>query len=127
MENKLKILIADDEMDIVELLKTFLSSQGYNCECASDGKETLAKIKENKYDIVLLDVMMPYIDGYHIAYEVNEMPDPPIIIIITSRDIQFEKNIAKMNGVYDIVQKPFTLDLILNTISKAIKNKTEGI
>ncbi|HOJ85744.1 MAG: response regulator transcription factor [Elusimicrobiales bacterium] len=124
MENKLKLLIADDEMDITELLKGFLSSHGYECEAVTNGKDALNKIKQNKYDLVLLDVMMPYIDGYHVAYEItNQIENPPHIIIMTSRDIQFEKNIAKMSGAAEIIQKPFNLDDMLKLIKKITENK----
>ncbi len=125
MEDRIKILIADDEEEIVELLKSFLVSNNFICDIASNGKEVLLKIKENKYDIILLDVMMPYIDGYHVAYEISTAIDnPPYIIIMTSRDTQLEKGIAKMSGAYEIIQKPFDLDKILETIKKAVKEKT---
>lgn len=124
MENKYRVLIADDEQDITDLINTYLTSHGYICDVVDNGKEALSKLKQNKYDIVLLDVMMPYIDGYHVAYEItNSSNTLPIIIILTSRDIQFERNIAKMSGAYEIIQKPFELDMLYSTIQKALKEK----
>jgi DNA-binding response OmpR family regulator len=63
-------------------------------------------------------------DGYHVAYEsTTDMENPPAIIIITSRDIQFEKNIAKMSGAFEVIQKPFELDKILEVIKKAVERR----
>jgi len=124
MENKLKILIADDDTDISELLSNFLTSKGYICDVVNNGKDAILKVRDHKYDLVLLDVIMPYIDGYHVAYEItNNLENPPIIIILTSRDIQFEKPIAKMSGAYDIIQKPFKLDMLASIIENAFKSK----
>ena len=124
MENSINILIVDDEIDITELLSSFLKSKGFNCDVVYNGKDAIDRIKTKKFDVVLLDVMLPYIDGYHVAYEItSEMEKPPAIIIMTSRDIQFEKNIAKMSGAFEVIQKPFELDKILEVIKKAVERR----
>lgn len=125
MENKLKVLIADDDLDITDLLKTFLSANNFDCDIVNNGRDALSKIRENNYDVVLLDVMMPYIDGYHVAYEIsnNSFKKQPLIIILTSRDTQFEKPIAKMSGAFEIIQKPFEIDNLLNVIKEGLKIK----
>jgi DNA-binding response OmpR family regulator len=124
MENSINVLIVDDEMDITEVLLNFLSANGFKCEAVYNGKDAISKIKSGKFDVVLLDVMLPYIDGYHVAYEItSEMENPPAIIIMTSRDIQFEKNIAKMSGAFEVIQKPFELDKILEVIKKAVERR----
>lgn len=125
MENKLKVLIADDDLDITELLKSFLTSNNFECEIVNNGRDALSKIMEKNYDVVLLDVMMPYVDGYHVAYEISNKisQKQPLIIILTSRDIQFEKPIAKMSGAFEIIQKPFELDNLLNIIKQGLKIK----
>lgn len=122
MEGGVRILIADDEIDITELISSFLKAHGYECDVVNNGKDALIKAKENKYDLIILDVMMPYIDGYHVSYEItNTFDNPPPIIILTSRDTQSEKPIAKMSGAIEILQKPFELDKLLETIEKVIK------
>ncbi|MBP7796505.1 MAG: response regulator [Elusimicrobiales bacterium] len=127
MENKLKILIADDDADISELLSNFLASKGHSCDVVNNGKDAILKVRNNEYDLLLLDVIMPYMDGYHVAYEItNNLENPPIIIILTSRDIQFEKPIAKMSGAYDIIQKPFKLDMLISVIENAFKSKDKN-
>lgn len=124
MEDSLKVLIADDDIEITELLKSFLSVNNFECDVVNNGRDALSKLKEKRYDVVILDVMMPYIDGYHVAYEITNQQDvdqQPLIIILTSRDIQFEKPIAKMSGAFEIIQKPFTLDNLLETIKRGLK------
>ncbi|MCX7905189.1 MAG: response regulator [Elusimicrobiales bacterium] len=128
MENNLKVLIADDETDIAELIKAFLTANKFDCDTVTNGRDALASIREKKYDVVILDVMMPYIDGYHVAYEISNQSNQqnsPVIIILTSRDVQLERPIAKMSGAFEIIQKPFKLDNLLETIMKGIKEKRE--
>lgn len=126
MEGNIKALIADDDTDITDLLKTFLLTHNFECDVVNNGMEALSKIREKKYDVVILDVMMPYIDGYHVAYEItnqHNINEQPLIIILTSRDIQFEKPIAMMSGAFEIIQKPFELDNLLNTIIRGLKER----
>ncbi|MFA6092478.1 MAG: response regulator [Elusimicrobiota bacterium] len=109
MENRKRILIADDDPDLLELLKMDLTFQGYEILTAVDGKEALALAQKESFDLVLLDVMMPYIDGYHVAYELTSKlgANVPKIIIMTSRDTVREKGIAMMSGALSVIQKPF--------------------
>lgn len=126
MENNIKVLIADDDTDIADLIKNFLSSTNFECDVVHNGKDAILKLQEKKYDVVILDVMMPYIDGYHVAYEIStKYESSPVIIILTSRDIQFEKTIAKISGAFEILQKPFELDNLLETIKKGLNEKKQ--
>jgi len=107
-----RILIADDDPDIVYLLETYYRKKGYAVAVVVNGKDALQKLEAEKFDLVLMDVMMPYIDGYHVAYEITSKlgADAPKIIIMTSRDVASEKGIAMLSGAHDVMQKPFTLD-----------------
>jgi len=93
------------------MLESFLTEAGYDVTITVDGKEALQKAQNGRYDLVLLDVMMPYIDGYHVASEISSFygADCPKILIMTSRDTSSEKGIALLSGATDVVQKPFTL------------------
>jgi len=106
------ILIADDDPDIVDLLEAYYKRKGYEITVVTNGKDALQKMEAEKFDLVLMDVMMPYIDGYHVTYEITSKfgADAPKIIIMTSRDVAGEKGIAMLSGAQDVVQKPFTLD-----------------
>ena len=107
-----RILIADDDPDIVDLLETYYKRKGFEVIVVTNGKDALQKIESEKFDLVLMDVMMPYIDGYHVTYEVTSKfgVAAPKVIIMTSRDVASERGIAMLSGAQDVVQKPFTLD-----------------
>jgi len=107
-----RILIADDDPDIVDLLESYYRKKGCDVTVVVNGKDALQKMETGKFDLVLMDVMMPYIDGYHVTYEVTSKfgADAPKIIIMTSRDVASERGIAMLSGAQEVVQKPFTLD-----------------
>lgn len=109
MEDRKRILIADDDPDLLELLKMDLTFQEYDVHTAVNGKEALELATKERFDLVLLDVMMPYIDGYHVASELSNKlgANCPRIMIMTSRDTNREKGIAMMSGAVSILQKPF--------------------
>jgi DNA-binding response OmpR family regulator len=114
MADRKRILVADDDPDLLELLRMDMSMQGYEVKTAANGKDALQLAMTEKFDLLMLDVMMPYIDGYHVAYEVTSKlgAASPRIIIITSRDTVREKGIALMSGAHEMIQKPFELDKV---------------
>ncbi|HBL18125.1 MAG: hypothetical protein A2X36_15525 [Elusimicrobia bacterium GWA2_69_24] len=111
MEDRKRILVADDDPDLLDLLKMDLEFQGYEILTANNGKEALEIAGKERLDLVLLDVMMPYIDGYHVASELSAKLGPavPKIVIMTSRDTVREKGIAMMSGAVSVLQKPFEM------------------
>jgi DNA-binding response OmpR family regulator len=112
MESGKRILIADDDPDLLDLLESFFRGQGFAVTAKVNGKDALQAAESEKFDLVLLDVMMPYIDGYHVASEISSRlgSAAPRIIIMTSRDTASEKGIAMLSGANEVVQKPFSLD-----------------
>lgn len=112
MADRKRILVADDNPDLCDLLKMDLTYQGYEILLAGDGKETLRIAMSEPIDLILLDVMMPYIDGYHVAYELTNKlgAKAPRILLMTSRDTVREKGIALMSGAHEMLQKPFEMD-----------------
>lgn len=111
MADQKRILVADDDPDLLDLLKMDLGFQGYEVLAAANGKDALQIAMAEKLDLVLLDVMMPYIDGYHVAYELTNKlgTKAPKIMIMTSRDTVKEKGIALMSGAAEVLQKPFEM------------------
>jgi len=111
MADRKRILVADDDPDLLDLLKMDLGFQGYEVLAAANGKDALQIAMNERLDLVLLDVMMPYIDGYHVAYELTNKlgTKAPKIMIMTSRDTVKEKGIALMSGALDVMQKPFEM------------------
>jgi len=112
MADTKRILVADDDPDLIDLLETDLKREGYDVSIVTNGKDTLQILNKEKFHLVLLDVMMPYIDGYHVASEISSRQgsDGPKIIIMTSRDTAGEKGIALLSGASEVIQKPFSLD-----------------
>ena len=108
---KKRILVADDDPDLLDLLMMDLKYQGYEVLSAANGKDALQTALNEQLDLVLLDVMMPYIDGYHVAYELTNKlgAKAPRIMIMTSRDTIKEKGIALMSGATEVLQKPFEM------------------
>ena len=122
MADRKRILVADDDPDLLDLLQMDLSHQGYDTLIAANGKDALQVAMAEKLDLILLDVMMPYIDGYHVAYEITNKlgPKAPHIIIMTSRDTTREKGIALMSGAHEVIQKPFEMAKLHERVASAL-------
>ena len=120
MPESKKILIVDDEQDIVETLKFILEAQGYTCFCAYNGEDGLNQATEIMPDLIILDVMMPKINGYKISrllkYD-NKYKNIPIIMV-TARSQEQDKLIGEETGVNEYISKPFELDEILAVVKK---------
>ncbi len=125
MSETKKILIVDDEQDIVETLKFMLEAQGYECFCAYDGETGLNMAKEIIPDLMILDVMMPKINGYKISrllkYD-NKYKDIPIIMV-TARSQEDDKIIGKETGVNEYITKPFELDDVIEKVKEYLSGE----
>ena len=101
------VLIADDNLQIVSILKEYCKKHNFNVTLAHDGEETLKKIRNNKFDIVLLDIMMPKKNGFDVCKEVRTFSNVPIIMI-TARGEDFERIMGLETGADDYIVKPFS-------------------
>ena len=101
------VLIADDNLQIVSILKEYCKKNNFNVTLAHDGEETLEKIRNNKFDIVLLDIMMPKKNGFDVCKEVRTFSNVPIIMI-TARGEDFERIMGLETGADDYIVKPFS-------------------
>lgn len=106
--NMSKVLVVDDEKLIVKGIKFSLEGDGMEVDCAYDGEEALAKIKENDFDIVLLDVMLPKLDGFEVCKAVREFSNVPIIML-TAKDGDMDKILGLDYGADDYITKPFNI------------------
>lgn len=115
-----KILIVDDEKDIVETLSFMLQAKGYEIISAYDGEEGLKLAKEEKPDLIILDVMMPKINGYKICrllkYDAKYKNIP--IIMVTARSQDNDKLIGEETGADEYITKPFDFSDVLSVINK---------
>ena len=102
-----KILVVDDEKPISDIIKFNLSKEGYEVYTAYDGEEALEQVKEVEPDLILLDLMLPKIDGLEVAREVRKTYDMPIIMV-TAKDSEIDKVLGLELGADDYVTKPFS-------------------
>ncbi len=118
-----KILIVDDEQDIVESLKFVLENNDYTCYCAYDGEDGLRLAREISPDLIILDVMMPRINGYKISRLLKfdkKYKDIPILMV-TARSQEEDRLIGEETGADEYITKPFDLDDVLNSIKKHLE------
>ncbi len=120
-----KILIVDDEQDIVESLKFVLETADYTCYCAYNGEDGLKLAKELMPDLIILDVMMPKINGYKISrllkYDKKYQNIP--ILMITARSQEEDKLIGEETGADEYITKPFELDAVVEKVNQYLKQE----
>lgn len=104
----MKVLVVDDEKLIVKGIKFSLEQDGMDVDCAYDGGEAIEKIRENTYDMVLLDLMLPVFDGYEVCQQVREFSDVPIIML-TAKGEDMDKILGLEYGADDYITKPFNI------------------
>lgn len=102
-----KILVVDDEKPILDIVKFNLNKEGYDVVTAEDGEEALAKVGEENPDLIILDLMLPKIDGLEVARQVRKDHDTPIIML-TAKDSEIDKVLGLEMGADDYVTKPFS-------------------
>lgn len=120
-----KILVADDDSEVREFIKFTLKKEGHEIITASDGRETLKKIYEYKPDLVVLDVMMPIMDGYHICKVIREDPKyapVPKVIIATARKDELDKKLSGIAGADAFISKPFKPEELVSEIKKVLSS-----
>lgn len=117
-----KILVADDDKNISELLRLYLEKEGYTVVIANDGEEALMKFNMDQPDMVLLDIMMPKLDGWQACREIRKKSECPIIMI-TAKGETFDKVLGLELGADDYVVKPFDSKEIVARI-KAVLRRT---
>lgn len=103
-----KVLVVDDEKLIVKGLKFSLEQDGMNVECAYDGEEALECAKENQYDMILLDIMLPKMNGMEVCQQIREFSDVPIIML-TAKGDDMDKILGLEYGADDYITKPFNI------------------
>ena len=119
-----KILIADDDANICDLLKIYLENEGYETVTAYDGIKALSAFKIYEPDLVLLDIMMPRKDGWHVCREIREMSSKPIIMVTAKGEV-FDKVLGLELGADDFITKPFDMKEVSARV-KAVLRRYSG-
>mgnify|MGYP001607326252 CR=1 FL=1 len=124
------ILIVDDDLAVLRSLEKLFKKEGYEVTCVSSGKEALARVERFDFDLVIIDIRMPELDGIETVKSIKEIqknkfkPDIPVIFITGYTDIDANE-IAKKLG--DVVLKPFDLEDLLNRVRQQSTKRRVGI
>ncbi len=121
--NKTRILIVDDELSIIKLLRANLKANGYEVLAAVDGAEALQTIEMEPPDLVILDIMMPKMDGFEVCRQLREWSQIPIIMLSARGDASDKVKCLEL-GADDYITKPFGKDELIARI-KAVMRRTE--
>jgi len=121
--NEQKILIVDDDPIVVKSLKDLLAVRGFNPDSAIGGQEAICQLNQNEYDLVLLDLHMPYVNGHDVMEHIrNNRINTSVIIVSGETSFEAAKKACTL-GAYDFLRKPYAADELLITINNALKEK----
>ena len=118
-----KVLVVDDEKLIVKGIRFSLEQDGMEVDCAYDGEEALKMATENAYDMILLDIMLPKMDGFEVCQHIREFSNMPIVML-TAKGDDMDKILGLEYGADDYITKPFNI-LEVKARIKAIMRRTQ--
>jgi DNA-binding response OmpR family regulator len=124
---KPKILVVDDDPDVLRLLQLTLERDGFKPALAGDGETALRRIEAERFDLVLLDVMMPVMDGWQVLQVVNAMSNPPKVIVVSAKAHPADRARAFSLGAAEYVTKPFPLDALVGIIETVLGRSQEEL
>jgi two-component system, OmpR family, response regulator len=129
MEMKLKVLLAEDDSNLGTLLQEYLSAKGFDVKLASNGKDAFDIFCKSKFDLLLLDVMMPAKDGFTLAREIRETDKSIPIIFLTAKSMKEDTLEGFMAGADDYITKPFSMEELQARIQAVLRrsNKQVGL
>lgn len=114
------LLITDDDLHLRKLVRTYAELEGYRCEEAANGQEAISKLSAGSWDLVVLDVMMPGIDGFETLAKIRESSQIPVIML-TARNEEYDKLLGFNLGVDDYMSKPFSPKELMARISAVLR------
>lgn len=123
------VLIIDDETDVRQLLEHLLDEDAFSVETAGGGAEGLEYIRESStdVDIVLLDIAMPEMDGFEVLQRIQDLQDPPLSVVLSSRDDEEAKVRAFELGAVDYVTKPFSTAVLVARLVRHLERADETL
>ena len=121
-----KILVVDDDLNICELLRLYLTKDGYNVVVANDGQSAVSMFQEENPALVLLDVMLPKLDGWQVCREIRKFSETPIIMLTAKGEV-FDRVLGLELGADDYVVKPFDTKEIVARIKAVLRRSVSSI
>ena len=123
----LKVLVVEDETPVARLIELELSYEGYQVEIASSGKEALEKVEKFKPDLIILDWILPEMDGLEITRRIRSEGNDVPVIVLTGKDGLSDKVVSLDSGADDYITKPFATEELLARIRAVIRRKPQAI
>ena len=123
--NAEKILVVDDDLNICELLRLYLTKEGYNVVIVNDGASAVTAFQEESPSIVLLDIMLPKLDGWQVCREIRKFSDVPIIMLTAKGEV-FDRVLGLELGADDYVVKPFDTKEIVARIKAVLRRSSSS-
>ncbi len=121
-----KILVVDDDLNICELLRLYLTKEGYNVVIANDGTSAVTVFQEESPAIVLLDIMLPKLDGWQVCREIRKFSETPIIMLTAKGEV-FDRVLGLELGADDYVVKPFDTKEIVARIKAVLRRSASSV
>ena len=122
-----KVLIVDDEPDVLLLLRVNLEAAGYQTVLAADGETALERIDDGEPDVVLLDIMMPVMDGWGVLRALSERDSRPRVVVVSAKSSDRDIVRALTSGALDYVTKPFDPDDLVDVVARMISDSLEEL
>ena len=122
-----KVLIVDDEPDILLMLRVNLESEGYDTALAADGETALRRIDEEHPDIMLLDVMMPVMDGWSVLEHLTDRAHAPRVVVLSAKTAARDMVRALTLGAADYLPKPFDPDGLIQTVARVLSSTDDQL
>lgn len=126
MSDKIKILLAEDDNNLGSLLDSFIKAKGYDVELARNGKIALEKFNEGNFQFVILDVMMPEMDGFTVAKEIRGVDTKVPILFLTAKTMKEDKLEGFAIGADDYLTKPFSMEELVARIEAILKRSSSN-
>lgn len=122
----MRVLFAEDEKDLNRIVTRKLTDEGYSVDSCLDGGEAIDYIDSADYDVIILDIMMPVYDGFHVLAHIRKSGNTTPVIFLTARDAVEDRIKGLDSGANDYLVKPFSFDELLARIRAALRNSHPG-
>ena len=122
-----KVLIVDDEPDVLLLLRVNLDAAGYETVLAADGETALGRIDDSSPDVVLLDIMMPVMDGWGVLRALSERDNAPRVVVVSAKSSDRDIVRALTSGALDYITKPFDPDDLVDVVARTVNSPLDQL
>ncbi|HEX7463473.1 MAG TPA: response regulator [Actinomycetota bacterium] len=122
-----RAMIVEDDPDILIVLRKSLEGAGFDTSLAADGSTAMLRIEAERPDVVLLDLMLPLMDGWSVLAELRDRPDAPKVVVCTARASEIERERALEMGAAEYVTKPFRPDHLVSLVWDVVRRPSPGL